>query len=78
MVAAEAKGVPTVMLVTAVLIDMAKGTARACGLPNLAIVTMSEIFYGASREQIAGITAAYCPALESSLLHDPQATDNDR
>ena len=72
MVAAEAEGVPTVMLVTEVLIDMAKGTARACGLPDLAIVTMSESLYGASREQIAGVAAAYCPALEAGLLHDPQ------
>ena len=70
MVAAESDGLPTVMMVTAVLIDMAKGTARACGLPKLAIVSMSESLFGASREEISRVAASYCSNLEAGLLHD--------
>lgn len=70
MVAAEGEGLPTVMLVTEVLIDMAKGTARVCGLPNLAIVSMSESLYGASREEVARVAAPYCSDVEAGLLRD--------
>ena len=63
-----------------VLIAMVKRTTRACGLTNLATVTISEIFYGVSvnRSPASPLLTAYCPVLESRLLHNPQTMDNDR
>ncbi len=59
---------PAVLIVTEVLADMARGTARAAGASGLHIVPLNDVFYGLSRNEIAKRAGPYCDQLEKALL----------
>lgn len=66
--AIEALGVPAVLLVTGVLVEMARSTARRFGLPGLGIVETTGLLYGLSRERIAEAAAPVAPGVAAALL----------
>lgn len=69
-VAAEAAGVPTVLVLNRALLGIAGETARVVGRPDLPIVAVTEPLFGRSREEIAAVAAPLAPAVEGALVAD--------
>ena len=63
---------PAVLIVTEVLLDMASGTARAAGAPDLEIIMLGEVFDGLSRCEIAERVRPYCGTLDRALVARPE------
>lgn len=56
------------MIVTKVLVEMARATARTHGLPSLHLAVVNGLLYGQSRQQIAEFAVSVAPEVETGLL----------
>jgi hypothetical protein len=67
-IAAEASGVPTVLVLNGALRGIAAETARVAGLPGLPIVTLEQPLHGLERDAIAAVAAPLAPAVAEALV----------
>ena len=67
-IAAERRGLPSVLLLNAALESIAAETARVTCMPGVPVVGVGQSLFGRTREAIAEIGAEHGDAVERALV----------
>jgi hypothetical protein len=77
-VAAEAHGLPVLLLVTRGVATLARETARVNGLPNLNVLAVDRGLVGLSRAEIAEAAGALEGTIVGALVDTAQRPDDEQ